>query len=69
MRTFRGVKGKCLTSFKSIQCDLDNFAFEPPKRTVQGKRAVKELAQGEVPPLVLKKGTFLRFRDPNHYLN
>ena len=34
MRTFRGVKGKCLTSFKSIQFDPDNFAFEPPKRTV-----------------------------------
>ena len=38
-------------------------------RRIQGRRAVKELAQGEVPPLFLKKGTFLRFRDPNHYLN
>ena len=54
--------------FSQWPAEAPHQRFYLDAETIQGKRAVKELAQGEVPPLVLKKSTFLRFRDPNHYL-
>ena len=51
------------------QAQFSDVSVQIKTEPIQGEPVDKKLAQGDSSPLLLKKGTFSRFRDPNHYLN